>query len=208
MYEPRIGRWISEDPIGFEAGDANLYRYAGNSPQNYIDPTGLEWVWPWDPNANWKDWRLGEAARDAFIAANAVPLNVVRQVVAPVQNQPTQGYIDVQITLPIHFWINSGGFQIGDGPPGPLGPIPGFHPYVGWSPFPGASVTWAPLQEVHPGINYGGGGFAPIPGVPFVGPGAQGGGHSGNNPPIPAQGGFGEIGIGTTGFSGGIWWVW
>ena len=30
-YDPGAGRWISEDPIGFAAGDANLYRYVGNS---------------------------------------------------------------------------------------------------------------------------------------------------------------------------------
>ena len=35
------GRFISEDPIGFEAGDTNLYRYVGNSPHNFTDPSGL-----------------------------------------------------------------------------------------------------------------------------------------------------------------------
>ena len=39
-YSPDTGRWLNEDPIGFDAGDANLYRYVGNSPTNYIDPTG------------------------------------------------------------------------------------------------------------------------------------------------------------------------
>ncbi len=29
-YDPAVGRWMSEDPIGFRAGDANLYRYVGN----------------------------------------------------------------------------------------------------------------------------------------------------------------------------------
>jgi hypothetical protein len=29
------------EPLGFEAGDANLYRYVGNSPTNATDPTGL-----------------------------------------------------------------------------------------------------------------------------------------------------------------------
>ena len=33
-YDARTGRWISEDPIGFAAGDANLYRYVGNGPTN------------------------------------------------------------------------------------------------------------------------------------------------------------------------------
>ena len=32
---------MSEDPIGFAAGDANLYRYVGNSPTNFVDPSGL-----------------------------------------------------------------------------------------------------------------------------------------------------------------------
>jgi hypothetical protein len=40
-YDPTIGRFISEDPIAFEGGDANLYRYTGNSPTNATDPTGL-----------------------------------------------------------------------------------------------------------------------------------------------------------------------
>ena len=40
-YNPQIGRFISEDPIGFMAGDANLYRYVFNSPTNFTDPTGL-----------------------------------------------------------------------------------------------------------------------------------------------------------------------
>ncbi len=41
-YDPNVGRWISKDPIGFEAGDANLYRYVGNGPTNATDPSGLE----------------------------------------------------------------------------------------------------------------------------------------------------------------------
>jgi RHS repeat-associated protein len=40
-YDSSVGRWLSEDPIGFAAGDANLYRYVGNSPINTTDPSGL-----------------------------------------------------------------------------------------------------------------------------------------------------------------------
>jgi hypothetical protein len=35
---------ISKDPIGFNAGDANLYRYAGNQPTNRTDPSRLDWL--------------------------------------------------------------------------------------------------------------------------------------------------------------------
>ena len=46
MYDPSIGRWLEEDPLSFEAGDANLYRYVGNGPTNAVDPTGLDKDWP------------------------------------------------------------------------------------------------------------------------------------------------------------------
>jgi len=35
---------FSQDPIGFQAGDANLYRYVGNGPTTRTDPSGLEEV--------------------------------------------------------------------------------------------------------------------------------------------------------------------
>ena len=41
MYDPTVGRWLSQDPIGFKGGDPNLYRYVGNSPTNATDPSGL-----------------------------------------------------------------------------------------------------------------------------------------------------------------------
>ena len=41
MYDPSIGRWTAEDPIGFAGKDSNLYRYAGNEPTDLTDPTGL-----------------------------------------------------------------------------------------------------------------------------------------------------------------------
>ena len=39
-YDAQVGRWVSEDPIGFAAADANLYRYCGNTPTNLTDPLG------------------------------------------------------------------------------------------------------------------------------------------------------------------------
>ncbi len=41
-YDPGVGRWLTEDPADFAAGDPNLYRYVGNSPGMYVDPEGLE----------------------------------------------------------------------------------------------------------------------------------------------------------------------
>jgi RHS repeat-associated protein len=40
-YDASMGRWVSQDPLGFDAGDSNLYRYANNAPTNGTDPSGL-----------------------------------------------------------------------------------------------------------------------------------------------------------------------
>jgi RHS repeat-associated protein len=39
-YDAAVGRFISVDPMGFGAGDTNLYRYVGNNSTNATDPTG------------------------------------------------------------------------------------------------------------------------------------------------------------------------
>jgi hypothetical protein len=36
-----MGRFISRDPIGYDAGDINLYRFVGNNPYGGLDPMGL-----------------------------------------------------------------------------------------------------------------------------------------------------------------------
>jgi RHS repeat-associated protein len=41
-YDASVGRWLSEDPVGFAAGDGNLYRYVGNAALGGSDPLGLD----------------------------------------------------------------------------------------------------------------------------------------------------------------------
>jgi len=45
QYNPRYGRFITKDPIGFEAGN-NLYIYVSNNPLGWADPTGLRKATP------------------------------------------------------------------------------------------------------------------------------------------------------------------
>ena len=39
-FDPAPGTFVSVDPLGFAAGDPNVYRYVFNSPTNYTDPSG------------------------------------------------------------------------------------------------------------------------------------------------------------------------
>lgn len=40
-YDPTLGRFIGEDPIGFAGGTPNLYEYVHNNPLLFNDPSGL-----------------------------------------------------------------------------------------------------------------------------------------------------------------------
>ena len=80
-YSPALGRWTQTDPIGFEAGDLNIYRYEGNSPGDELDPSGLEgsfwdsgW-WPW----NWLDDTIDDA-QTIINAGSTVDNNFKRNV--------------------------------------------------------------------------------------------------------------------------------
>ncbi len=69
FYDPQLGRFISEDPIGF-AGGMNWYEYVGSNPVRRIDPTGLDdadRIWeervnPKPPPPNPWFWSHNEAA--------------------------------------------------------------------------------------------------------------------------------------------------
>jgi uncharacterized protein RhaS with RHS repeats len=59
-YDPAAGRFVSNDPIGFDGEDLNFYRYDWGDPINLVDPSGLT------PRTNWnffKDWALGNGPR-------------------------------------------------------------------------------------------------------------------------------------------------
>ena len=47
--DAEVGRWISEDPIGFKAGDVSLYRYINNKSIYLSDPYGLFLCWTCSP---------------------------------------------------------------------------------------------------------------------------------------------------------------
>jgi RHS repeat-associated protein len=65
-YDAFIGRFLSEDPIRFGAGEGDFYTYVSNNPVNYRDPSGKakihgNWCGP-----NWTGGQVEEynSARD------------------------------------------------------------------------------------------------------------------------------------------------
>jgi RHS repeat-associated protein len=40
MLDAPLGRWMTQDPIGFDGDDTNLYRYSQNNVTTFIDPSG------------------------------------------------------------------------------------------------------------------------------------------------------------------------
>ncbi|WP_417733988.1 RHS repeat-associated core domain-containing protein [Rosistilla oblonga] len=45
FYDASLGRFVSEDPIGFASSDVNLHRYVHNRPIELNDPSGLDyWI--------------------------------------------------------------------------------------------------------------------------------------------------------------------
>ena len=42
VEDPGTRRWTSQDPLGYSAGDMDVYRYVGNGPTDAADPSGLQ----------------------------------------------------------------------------------------------------------------------------------------------------------------------
>jgi RHS repeat-associated protein len=60
VYDPRLGRFLQTDPIGYE-DDLNLYAYVGNDPGNKADPSGRQI----EAAGNWLKWMLASPQQKA-----------------------------------------------------------------------------------------------------------------------------------------------
>jgi RHS repeat-associated protein len=72
-YDPVLGRFVSEDPMGFGAG-VNFYAYANNNPVNFNDPMGLEVGDWWDIPANVE--RARQIAQSTLADSQNLALNM------------------------------------------------------------------------------------------------------------------------------------
>jgi len=76
-FDPAIGRFLSEDPIGFAGGDANLYGYTFNNPINFTDPMGTSYSYPNDVFMDYLAGKYGTAS-DVADAVDRIIERVMR----------------------------------------------------------------------------------------------------------------------------------
>jgi RHS repeat-associated protein len=104
-YHPGLGRFMSEDPKGFDAGDYNFYRYCGNDPWDLTDPMGLEFDVSQNSDDNivrWNTavsaWKQNSAAAAVYNAVQASSV-IVRVVIKSFDNNNySDGSLHVDLT--------------------------------------------------------------------------------------------------------------
>ena len=102
-YDSNVGRFISVDPMGFGAGDTNLYRYVGNGATNATDPSGLY---------SWEDFGQGAQnfgntiGRNFDYSFDAVNSNVIQ----PINNtviKPVVNAVNTNVIQPLNNYANT-----------------------------------------------------------------------------------------------------
>lgn len=111
-YNPKFGRFISQDPIG-QVDDVNLYAYVGNNPVNAVDLSGLTKVliFVWNPSDESQEsgfkltvWYQIEQALKRWVKWENI--KVVTWIMTPEQfNKATKPYLwDINQIIYIAHW--------------------------------------------------------------------------------------------------------
>ncbi len=143
-YDAGLQRFVSEDPLGFEGGDSNLFAYVRNTPANAKDPLGLE-IFLFGSNNH--IYRLPPSARHIPPPARPIPRITPPQTPRPVPWEPSPGQILRPIKPPS--WWESWLRKITDLPDLPFNPFDpfGFVTPVGRKPPPCSKVP--PLNSMY-----------------------------------------------------------
>jgi RHS repeat-associated protein len=103
-YVSPIGKWASEDPIGFSAADPNLTRYVGNGPMVAVDPSGAVIAFSNDQAAaTFIDDLKALGARAIYVERGEVPKNGAAHIVVsidPADMDAVFAYADIHHRIP------------------------------------------------------------------------------------------------------------
>jgi RHS repeat-associated protein len=103
-YDAGLGRFISQDPLGYSAGDSNYSRYSGNSPIGFSDPSGQTTLM-FRPSRDYLDeaLRKAEVRRREWLRA---------QIDALVRENAGTGHI---VNVDVYHYLHYHQFGLGDG---------------------------------------------------------------------------------------------
>src|SRR5262249_16469735 len=112
--EPVRGRFLDQPPLGFNAGDTNLYRYVGNDPTDFTDPTGEDGMpAPGDADLRrlWEQrWRAEAEQLHAARARNFLQVMVGMDAYGPQTPRELQLWRDIlRLRDSAHWGINEQG---------------------------------------------------------------------------------------------------
>ncbi|HKS68369.1 MAG TPA: RHS repeat-associated core domain-containing protein [Candidatus Acidoferrales bacterium] len=162
-YDPAVGRWTASDPIRFNGGDANLYRYAAGDPVNFVDSSGLAsddssgQLAPAAPPppmitlvSSWSRRPPSQSPQ----GGNSGPAQVIT-LTAPINRPPQM----ITLTAPINRTPGQGNNSQPGGNSGSNGGTPNQNPPPGGNPSPGGNPTpWSCWGGICPTPDPGPGG--------------------------------------------------
>ncbi|MDA8521655.1 RHS repeat-associated core domain-containing protein [Acidovorax sp. NCPPB 4044] len=94
-YDPQLGRYVSQDPIGL-AGGVNTYQYGNANPTNYKDPVGLATQSDFDLAIS----LIKDKAPEVF-PSNPASITAIPDL-SSVFGAPVQGYTDLANNIQIN----------------------------------------------------------------------------------------------------------
>ena len=150
-YSVELGRFPGRDPIGYGAGDANLYRYVFNNPVAFTDPAGLGlWCWIWTDLWHPKDYQWNAAMEGAgeYYLDNSADSHQALEKLGPLGNLASGG-LKLAEGGELHQAAENGG-RLGPAPGAPPGGGGIFPPGVpnlpGIPPIPPPLLPNAPVR--------------------------------------------------------------
>ncbi len=114
-YDPGLGRFVGEDPIGLNSGDVNFYEYADNSPMNFVDPLGNQII----PAGDAASWQIAKTYLCNSAAACAVINQLENTHDVFVLNISDEYGVDQAYGPWKAFWNPHRGLCVGNGPQSP-----------------------------------------------------------------------------------------
>jgi RHS repeat-associated protein len=128
QYDPRAGRFLERDPLGFGAGQPNLYEYVKSNPLAYSDPFGLSSVGADPPLLGglverFEAWtaRMRAEAEQAEAARAAAEQADVNIEVSAVLARSVLASASLRVRLNLD--TTTGYYRVGVGPRAALGPV-------------------------------------------------------------------------------------